>query len=84
MSENSIKYLTSKEEKKQSFRLSEINQQLSILNKPTKIDVDQIDNSYIHPSQMYIIVVGDKATVLEPLKKLGYPIIEMDIDNLGK
>ncbi|HUH73114.1 MAG TPA: pitrilysin family protein [Chitinophagales bacterium] len=61
-----------------------VNQQLSILNKLTKSDVDQITKTYIHPSQMYIIVVGDKATVHEPLKKLGYPVIEMDIDNLEK
>lgn len=61
-----------------------VNQQLDILNKLTKSELDQITKTYIHPSQMYIIVVGDKATVLEPLKKLGYPVLEMDIDKMGK
>ena len=61
-----------------------VNKQLGILNQLTKADVDQISTSYIHPTQMYIIVVGDRATVLDPLKKLGYPVIEMDINEMGK
>lgn len=57
-----------------------VKKQLNILQSLTKKDIDQITGKYIHPKQLYIIVVGDKASVLEPLQKLGYPVIEMNLD----
>jgi hypothetical protein len=33
---------------------------------------------------MYIVVVGDKAKIYEPLKKLGYEIIELDMNGVKK
>ncbi len=67
-----------------NFNANLVNQQLNILQSLKKEDVDKITKKYLHPNQMYIIVVGDKATVLEPLQKLGYPVIEMNIEESEK
>jgi zinc protease len=29
---------------------------------------------------MFVLLVGDKAKILEGVKKAGYPVIEMDAD----
>lgn len=57
-----------------------VKKQLNILNTITKDEIDAIAKKYIQPDQMYIFVVGDKSTSLEPLQQLGYPVIEMNID----
>src|SRR5215203_898641 len=37
-------------------------------------------NKYIKPEQINILLVGDKATILDGVKKLGYEIVELDAD----
>ena len=37
-------------------------------------------NKYIKPEQMNILLVGDKAAILDGVKKLGYEIVELDAD----
>ena len=37
-------------------------------------------NKYIKPEQMNILLVGDKATILDNVKKLGYEVVELDAD----
>ena len=55
-------------------------QQNKILNSITKADVDKITKKYIRPEQMNILLVGDKAKILDGVKKLGYEIVELDVD----
>ena len=37
-------------------------------------------NKYIKPEQMNILLVGDKASILDGVKNLGYEIVELDAD----
>jgi len=57
-----------------------VDQQNKILAKLTKQEVDAIVKKTIHPEKMNILLVGDKAKILEGVKKLGYTIIELDAD----
>lgn len=59
-----------------------VKKQLDILQSMTKDQLDAISKKYIQPDKLYIIVVGDKETVFEPLQKLGYPVIEMNVEEL--
>ncbi|WP_418513109.1 M16 family metallopeptidase [Corallibacter sp.] len=68
-------------------------QQISKYNKPHNfIETDQqelvamtlddyktIINTYLNESDMIYVVVGDKATQFEDVKKLGKPVVELDI-----
>jgi zinc protease len=57
-----------------------IRQQNEILKNITKSDIDAISQKYIDISKMNILLVGDKQLILPGLKKLGYEIIELDVD----
>ncbi|MBD0286115.1 MAG: hypothetical protein ICV79_11930, partial [Flavisolibacter sp.] len=39
-----------------------------------------IAGKYIDPNKLNVLLVGDKATILEGVKKLGYVIVELDTD----
>ncbi|MFN4123993.1 MAG: M16 family metallopeptidase [Flavobacteriales bacterium] len=54
--------------------------QASILRDITKNDIDGLAKRYIRPANMHVLVVGDKASILEPIRKLGYEIIELDTE----
>lgn len=61
------------------FNKNLVKEQLNILNGICKSDVDAITRKYLKPDQLAIIVVGDRALVLDKLKALGYPVVETDI-----
>ncbi len=54
--------------------------QNKILKSISKGDIDALTKKYIKPDQMNILLVGDKTKILDGIKKLGYPIIELDVD----
>ena len=54
--------------------------QTQILNSMTVADVNALAKKYLPIDQMYIMVVGDKAKIYEGLKKLGYEIVELDMN----
>jgi zinc protease len=54
--------------------------QNKILNGITDKEINSITKKYIRPDQMNILLVGDKARIYDGIKKLGYPIIELDAD----
>ena len=56
--------------------------QTDLLNKISKQDVNVLAKKYLPYTKMLIVVVGDKASNLEKLKKLPYTVIE--IDSSGK
>jgi zinc protease len=55
-----------------------VKQQQDILKKITQLDINQLAKTMIHTEKATIVVVGDKAKVFDKLKKLPYPIIELD------
>jgi zinc protease len=57
-----------------------VDQQNKLLAKLTKKEIDAVAKKMISPDKMNILLVGDKAKILEGVKKLGYEIIELDAD----
>ncbi|MBI5371247.1 MAG: insulinase family protein [Sphingobacteriales bacterium] len=55
-------------------------QQNKILAGLTKKQVDEVAKKFLDPGKINILLVGDKAKILEGVKKLGYPVIELDTD----
>ena len=61
-----------------------VDQQNKILASMTKTEIDALAKKWINTSKMNILLVGDKAKTEEGVKKLGYPIIELDVDGKPK
>ncbi|HRG83057.1 MAG TPA: pitrilysin family protein [Chitinophagaceae bacterium] len=57
-----------------------IDQQNKILANLTKKEVDAFAKKMLAPEKMNILLVGDKAKILDGVKKLGYEIVELDVD----
>ncbi len=57
-----------------------IDQQNKILAKLTKQEVDAVAKKMLQPEKINILLVGDKAKILEGVKKLGYEIVELDVN----
>jgi zinc protease len=54
--------------------------QTRILNGMSKSQMQASAQKYLHPEKINILLVGDKAKVLEGVKKLGYEVVELDSD----
>ena len=50
------------------------------IRKLTLEELQQTSKLAVHPSQVKGFIVGDKSKILNPLKELGYEIIELDPD----
>jgi zinc protease len=57
-----------------------IEQQNKILKSMTKEQIKATSNRVIQPNKMNILLVGDKAKILDGVKKLGYEVVELDAD----
>jgi zinc protease len=57
-----------------------VDQQNKILYGLTKTDVDQLAAKWIKPQVTNILLVGDKVKILPGLQKLGYEIVELDVN----
>jgi len=57
-----------------------VDQQNKILSGLTKEDVDKLASKWIKPQVTNILLVGDKAKILPGLQKLGYEIVELDVN----
>lgn len=57
-----------------------MDQQNKMLQSITKEEMLQMAQKYINPDKMNILLVGDKANIIEGVKKLGYEIVELDAD----
>ena len=57
-----------------------VDQQNKILANLTKQQVDAISKKMLSPEKMNILLVGDKAKIIEGVKKTGYEVIELDVD----
>ena len=54
--------------------------QNKLLTGITKAEIDAQTRKYIRPDKMNILLVGDKARILDGVKKLGYEVVELDVD----
>lgn len=49
-----------------------------ILTQLGQFEINQLAKMYIRPDKMAIIIVGDKESLIEKIKQLGYPVVELD------
>jgi zinc protease len=54
--------------------------QAKILRDITKKEIDAIAQKQIDADKLNMLMVGDKASIMAGLQKLGYPIIELDVE----
>jgi zinc protease len=54
--------------------------QQQILKGMTKKDIDAMAKKWINPDKLNMLLVGDKAKIYPGLQKLGYKIVELDVD----
>ncbi|MDQ3847805.1 MAG: insulinase family protein, partial [Thermoproteota archaeon] len=57
-----------------------VEMQNKILKSITKDQLKAIAGKYIDPNKLNVLLVGDKATIMDGVKKLGYEIVELDTD----
>jgi zinc protease len=57
-----------------------IDQQNKLLKKITKEELNALAKKWVDANKLNMVMVGDKAKILPSLQKLGYPIIELDVD----
>lgn len=57
-----------------------VDQQNKILAKLTKAEIDAVAKKMLSPEKINILLVGDKAKIIDGVKKLGYEIVELDAD----
>jgi len=55
-----------------------VSKQKKILNGITKEEIDKIAKNRLKTDEMYIVVVGDEASNIEGLRKLGYDIVKVN------
>jgi zinc protease len=59
-------------------------QQNAILKNIKKVEIDALAKKWLDVNKMNILLVGDKAKILPGLQKLGYEIVELDVDGNKK
>lgn len=57
-----------------------VEQQNKILKTITKAEINKITKKHIQPAKMNIVLVGDKAKIMEKVKKQGFEVIELDVN----
>jgi zinc protease len=57
-----------------------VKKQSEILNALTKADLDALAKKYIVTDNMLILLVGDKKAIYPSISKLGYEIVELDMN----
>jgi zinc protease len=57
-----------------------VDQQNKILAGVTKEELNKISAKWINPKNLNILLVGDKMKILPGLQKLGYEIVELDVN----
>jgi zinc protease len=55
-------------------------QQNKIMKGITQNDINALAKKWVNPNKLNMLLVGDRAKILPGLQKLGYKIIELDVD----
>jgi zinc protease len=61
-----------------------VDQQNKIIASITKEEINRIATKYLDPDKMYILLVGDKAKIQPGLQRLGYDMLELDVNGNQK
>jgi zinc protease len=61
-----------------------VDQQNKIINNISKEELDKLAAKWINVDKMYILLVGDKAKIQPGLQRLGYEMIELDVNGNQK
>ena len=61
-----------------------VNTQSNILKNMKKSELDALAKKWLDVNKMNILLVGDKAKILPDLQKMGYEIVELDVDGNKK
>lgn len=56
------------------------NEYIAQVNAVTVADINRVANKYLNPSQMAIVIVGDRKVIEPGLKELGMPITMLDTE----
>jgi len=59
-----------------------VDQQQAIIKNITKQDIDALAKKHLPYNNMSIVVVGNRAKLLDRIKALGYEVVEMDADGI--
>lgn len=54
--------------------------QNEIIENVSKQELNQLAKKYLDPDKMIIVTVGDKKEIIEKMKALGYPVVELNQD----
>ncbi|MGJ8564627.1 MAG: M16 family metallopeptidase [Alphaproteobacteria bacterium] len=57
-----------------------VDEQNTILANITKAEIDGLAAKHLKMYEMIMVVVGDKAKLMDEVKALGYPVVELDED----
>ena len=57
-----------------------VDEQGAILDGFTKVEADALSKKHLNVKDMIMVVVGDKDEVMDDVKALGYPVVELDVD----
>lgn len=57
-----------------------VDEQSKILQEFTQEDADSLAKEHLNVDDMIMVVVGDKAEIMDDVKALGYPVVELDTD----
>jgi zinc protease len=60
-----------------------VTEQVAILKKMKKKDINKLAEKYLPIDNMAIVVVGDAKSVKPGLEKLGYEVVDMDMSSIG-
>ncbi len=63
-----------------NLKPSFVDDQSDILQNMTKAEADALASKHLNVDEMVMVVVGDKDAVLDDVKALGYPVVELDVD----
>jgi zinc protease len=61
-----------------------VDQQNKIIASINRDEINKLASKWINADKMYILLVGDKAKIYPGLQKLGYEIVELDINGNPK
>ncbi len=57
-----------------------INEQKKIIDTINKKDIDIFTKKYLDTEKMNILIVGDKESIMPGLERIGYEIVELDVE----
>lgn len=57
-----------------------VKKQQAILKSITRSEIDAVSKKYLDVTRMNIVLVGDKKKIMPGLQRLGYEIVELDVD----